>query len=114
MEREEREKATEISIEEFLEKERHKLGTNLTPINNESFNKWKADRKKKVSDEEALAEKKKADAYSKKGGSKAGLNFSGRELFHFNPDWSNAVEDDDGAMDMYEREESDNEEMKEN
>jgi hypothetical protein len=114
MEREEREKATEVSIEDFLEKERHKLGTNLTPITNDTFKKWKEDRKKKVNEEEALAEKKKADAYAKKGGSKAGLNFSGRELFHFNPDWSNAVDDDDGAMDMYEREESGDEEMQEN
>lgn len=34
MEREEREKATEISIEEFLEKERHMLGdiSKLTPV----------------------------------------------------------------------------------
>ncbi|KAL3894735.1 MAG: hypothetical protein SGCHY_005105 [Lobulomycetales sp.] len=115
MEREEREKANEITIEDFLERERHNLGdpSTLTPISEESFAKWKADRKAKQREEDAKEEKRKADAYAKKAGtSKAGVSFSGRDLFQFNPDWADALDDDDdGAMEEYEREDDSDEIM---
>ena len=104
-EREEREKENAITIEDFLETERHKLGSKLTPITYESFSKWKAERKAKATIELELEAKKKADAYKVPG--KTGLSFSGRELFAFNPDW--AKDGDDDAMEFYERQASDDE-----
>ena len=54
-EKEALEKANEISLEEFLESARHKLGTNLTPVTPESFAKWKKERQdKKQAEEEAM------------------------------------------------------------
>ncbi|KAF8938106.1 hypothetical protein BGZ47_008737 [Haplosporangium gracile] len=80
-----------ISIEEFLEKERHKLGKNLTPVTVDSFAAWKKTRADRVEQEEQTKRKAKEAAY------KAGkmLQFSGRELFDFNPDIAGA-DDDDG------------------
>lgn len=80
-----------ISIEEFLEKERHKLGKNLTPVTVESFAAWKKTRADRVEQEEQAKRKAKEAAY------KAGkmLQFSGRELFDFNPEIAGA-DDDDG------------------
>lgn len=58
-EREEAEKAMEISLEEFLETARHQLGTNLTPVTAETFAEWKQKRKdKKAAEEDILASKK--------------------------------------------------------
>lgn len=58
-EREEAEKALEISLEDFLETARHQLGTNLTPVTAESFAEWKQKRKdKKAAEEDILASKK--------------------------------------------------------
>lgn len=81
-----------MSIEEFLEKERHKLGKNLTPVTVESFAAWKKTRADRVEQEEQAKRKAKEAAY------KAGkmLQFSGRELFDFNPEIAGADEDDDG------------------
>jgi hypothetical protein len=60
-EREEAEKALEISLEEFLETARHKLGSNLTPVTAETFAEWKRKRMdKKEAEEEAMANKKGA------------------------------------------------------
>jgi hypothetical protein len=43
-----------LTLEEFLESERHKLTGNLTPVTEESFAKWKKDRlDKKAAEEEA-------------------------------------------------------------
>jgi hypothetical protein len=106
--REEAEKENQITLEEFLETERHKLGPNLTPITYESFNKWKAERKQQKEKEEQEKAKAKADAYQKyKAGMKSGMGFSGRELFDFNPELANPYDDDDDAMEEYIREESD-------
>ncbi|KAJ3076187.1 hypothetical protein HDU98_005071 [Podochytrium sp. JEL0797] len=110
-EREKDEKENAITIEDFLDTERHNLGPNLTPITEESFNKWKKDRQTKADAENAAAAKAKADAFKKmKSGMKSGMALSGKDLFDFNPDWAVADEDDeDGAMDVYVREDSDHE-----
>lgn len=97
-EREALEKANEISLEEFLESARHKLGSNLTPVTPESFAKWKQERQdKKRAEEEALSAKKSAQAQANK---LAGL--SGREMFALNPEVFGLDDDDedDGAVDM--------------
>ncbi|KAI9159561.1 Translation machinery-associated protein 46 [Blastocladiella emersonii ATCC 22665] len=80
-----------IPLEEFLETERHQLGTNLTPITLETFTAWKARRLEAAAQAEADATKAKADAL--KAGRKQGL--SGRDLFTLQ-----APEDmDDGGAD---------------
>ncbi|KDN43949.1 hypothetical protein K437DRAFT_236836 [Tilletiaria anomala UBC 951] len=93
------EKANEISLEEFLEVERHKLGPNLTPVTAESFAKWKKERvDKKVAEEEALKGKKERQAQMNK---LTGL--SGREMFELQPDMFEDEEDEaDGVFDMRE------------
>ncbi|KAG6841482.1 hypothetical protein C0991_010670 [Blastosporella zonata] len=95
-------KAKEISLEEFLEVERHKLGTNLTPVTPESFAIWKKTRMdKKEAEIEAL--RKSKDAQSAAGKS-AGM--SGRDLFQYNPEWFADEEDDvadDWDLDKYRR-----------
>lgn len=88
------EKANEISLEDFLETERHKLGPNLTPVTAETFAEWKKERMdKKAAEEEMLKKKKEAQAAANK---MAGL--SGREMFSLNPDMF-IVDDDDGEDD---------------
>lgn len=75
-EQEAAEKANEITLEDFLEVERHRLGSNLTPVTAESFEKWKKERmEKKAAEEEAQKKKKETQAAANKV---AGL--SGREL----------------------------------
>ncbi|KAH6640789.1 hypothetical protein F5144DRAFT_609712 [Chaetomium tenue] len=49
-----------LTIEEFLESERHKLTGTLTPVNPESFAKWKKERMDKKAAEEALRKAKEA------------------------------------------------------
>ncbi|CAG7854446.1 Translation machinery-associated protein 46 AltName: Full=DRG family-regulatory protein 1 [Serendipita indica DSM 11827] len=52
-------KANTISLEEFLEVERHKLGPNLTPVTPETFAQWKKTRlDKKAAEQEALKKAK--------------------------------------------------------
>ncbi|KAJ3084908.1 hypothetical protein HDU99_000035 [Rhizoclosmatium hyalinum] len=110
-EREKVEKENAITIEDFLDTERHNLGSNLTPINEETFKKWKEDRKAKQAVMEEKKEKEKAEAFKKmKSGMKSGMALSGKELFDFNPDWAAMDDaDEEGAMDFYEREDSDHE-----
>ncbi|KAK9490344.1 hypothetical protein V1508DRAFT_400001 [Lipomyces doorenjongii] len=55
-----------LTLEEFLETERHKLGTNLTPVTLETFTKWKQDRSSKKTAEEELQKKKDEVAHSGK------------------------------------------------
>lgn len=72
-------KANTISLEEFLEVERHKLGTNLTPVTPESFAVWKKTRMdKKEAEQEAL--RKAKDLHSSAGKSSG---MSGRDLVSF-------------------------------
>ncbi|KAG0220500.1 hypothetical protein B0O80DRAFT_460487 [Mortierella sp. GBAus27b] len=80
-----------ISIEDFLEIERHKLPKNLTPVTADSFAAWKKTRADRVEQEEMAKRKAKEAAF------KAGkmLQFSGRELFDFNPEIAGA-DDEDG------------------
>ncbi|KZT67419.1 hypothetical protein DAEQUDRAFT_694053 [Daedalea quercina L-15889] len=85
---EDAEKANTISLEEFLEVERHKLGTNLTPVTPETFAKWKRTRMdKKQAEDEALRKAKETQAAA---GKNSGM--SGRDLFTYNPEW---FEDED-------------------
>ncbi len=49
-----------LTIEEFLESERHKLTGTLTPVNPESFAKWKKERLDKKAAEEQLRKAKEA------------------------------------------------------
>ncbi|KAI8903301.1 hypothetical protein EDD86DRAFT_215066 [Gorgonomyces haynaldii] len=107
----EEEKENALTIEDFLEVERHKLGADTTPVTAESFAKWKAERKAREAKEEEDLLKKKADEFKKmKAGMKSGMVFSGKDLFDFNPDW--AAQGDEGAMDDYERQASDVEDEK--
>ncbi|KAJ3368327.1 hypothetical protein GGF31_006418 [Allomyces arbusculus] len=82
-----------ISLEEFLESERHKLGSNLTPVTYETFMEWKRKRLEKQAADEA--EKNKAKEAAVKAGRKQGL--SGRDLFTFAAPEED--EDDGGAGD---------------
>ncbi|KAI0367954.1 hypothetical protein BV20DRAFT_949125 [Pilatotrama ljubarskyi] len=80
---EDAEKANAISLEEFLEVERHKLGPNLTPVTPETFAKWKQTRlDKKLAQEEAM---RKAKDERHAAGKNSGM--SGRDLFTYNPEW---------------------------
>ncbi|CAG8451994.1 5742_t:CDS:2 [Dentiscutata heterogama] len=87
----EEEEANQITLEEFLETERHKLGTNLTPVTFESFAEWKKNRKAKLEAEQELKRAAKEAAYN--AGKSQGM--SGRDLFTFNPD----LRDDDNKED---------------
>ncbi|KAF8591180.1 hypothetical protein K439DRAFT_1611490 [Ramaria rubella] len=92
--KEEAEKANIISIEEFLETARHKLGSNLTPVTPESFAKWKQNRQnKKEAEAEALKKVKDTQAAA---GKSSGM--SGRDLFQYNPEW---FEDEDEGGKTY-------------
>lgn len=106
---EEAEKSKVISLEEFLEVERHKLGTNLTPVTPESFAKWKTTRmNKKEAEEEAV---RKAKEQQNAAGKNSGM--SGRDLFTYNPEWfEDEDEEDDWDLEKYrkQKEEEDLEE----
>ncbi|KAF7771648.1 hypothetical protein Agabi119p4_5959 [Agaricus bisporus var. burnettii] len=100
-------KANTISLEEFLEVERHKLGTNLTPVTPESFAVWKKTRMdKKEAEQEAL--RKAKDLHSSAGKSSG---MSGRDLFQYNPEWfedeDEAGSDDDWDLTQYRKQKED-------
>ncbi|KAI0733534.1 hypothetical protein C8Q72DRAFT_772363 [Fomitopsis betulina] len=99
---EDAEKANTISLEEFLEVERHKLGTNLTPVTPETFAKWKRTRMdKKQAEEEAMHRAKETQAAA---GKNSGM--SGRDLFTYNPEWfeeEEEEEEDDWDLSKYRR-----------
>lgn len=109
---EEAEKQREISMEEFLETERHKLPPNpRTPVTVESFKKWKETRMNKK--EAELEASRKAKEVQAQAGKSAGM--SGRDLFTFNPllleeqdgeggsDGDGDGDDDDWDLDDYRR-----------
>ncbi|GAA6028016.1 hypothetical protein JCM8097_001831 [Rhodosporidiobolus ruineniae] len=85
-------KKREISLEEFLEVERHKLDhSKLTPLTKESFAEWKKNRlSKKDAEAQALNSAKSATAAAGKTN-----GMSGRDLFTFNPEMLGADDDDD-------------------
>ncbi|BGP38285.1 Translation machinery-associated protein 46 [Rhodotorula kratochvilovae] len=94
-------KNREISLEDFLEVERHKLDqSKLTPLTKESFAEWKKTRvSKKEAEEQALQSAKSATAAA---GKLSGL--SGRDLFTFNPEMLGADDDDDEGEDDWDLE----------
>ncbi|KAG6820089.1 hypothetical protein H0H93_005518 [Arthromyces matolae] len=96
-------KANQISLEEFLEVERHKLGPNLTPVTPETFAIWKKTRMdKKEAETEALRKAKDAQNAAGKN-----VGMSGRDLFTYNPEWFEDEEEDGGDdwdLDKYRRE----------
>ncbi|KIK66727.1 hypothetical protein GYMLUDRAFT_157271 [Collybiopsis luxurians FD-317 M1] len=84
-------KANTISLEEFLEVERHKLGSNLTLCTPETFAKWKRTRlDKKAAEEDVLRKTKEAQHAAGKN-----TGMSGRDLFQYNPEWFEDEEDED-------------------
>jgi len=88
-------KKQEISLEEFLEVERHKLPAKLTPVTDETFAVWKKNRvDKKVAQEDAMKKSKEVQASA---GRSTGM--SGRDLFTFNPMLMEDDDDDAGADD---------------
>jgi len=82
-------KANTITLEEFLEVERHKLGSKLTPVNKETFAKWKRTRMDKKEAEQETVRKSKDARFA--AGKSSGM--SGRDLFSYNPEW---FEQEDG------------------
>lgn len=80
-----------ITLEQFLETERHKLGPNLTPVTLETFTEWKKKREEKKRQEEIENKRKKEASIA--AGRISGL--SGRELFEYNPIMQEEEEDDD-------------------
>lgn len=82
-----------ISIEDFLETERQKLGSNLTPVTLDTFTQWKRDRVNKAQ-ELAKVERDKKEAAFRAGKS---LQVSGRELFDWRPELALEVEDDEAG-----------------
>ncbi|KAI0034378.1 hypothetical protein K488DRAFT_45645 [Vararia minispora EC-137] len=93
---EEAEKANTISLEEFLEVERHKLGPNLTPVTPETFAKWKQTRMdKKEAEEDAKRRAKDVQAAAGKN-----VGMSGRDLFQYNPEWFEDSDDGEDDWDL--------------
>lgn len=85
-----------ISLEEFLETERHKLKAPLTPVTPESFAQWKKTRMdKKQAEAEA---KEKAKAQQRTAGRTNGM--SGRDMFTFGGFENDEEEGDDDEWDI--------------
>ncbi|QRV89693.1 Zf-CCCH domain protein [Ceratobasidium sp. AG-Ba] len=105
---EEAAKANVISLEEFLEVERHKLGSNLTPVTPETFATWKKTRlDKKAAEDDALRKAKDAQAAAGKN-----VGMSGRDLFQYNPEWfaEESDEEPDWDFSAYRKEKQDEDE----
>ncbi|KAG2053320.1 hypothetical protein BDR06DRAFT_956626 [Suillus hirtellus] len=106
---EEAAKANTISLEDFLEIQRHKLGSNLTPVTPETFAVWKKTRMdKKEAETDAL---RKAKETQHAAGKNSGM--SGRDLFQYNPEWFEDDEDEteDWDLSVYRREQGDSEDF---
>ncbi|KAH9047064.1 hypothetical protein EDB84DRAFT_1393874 [Lactarius hengduanensis] len=109
---EEAERANTISLEEFLEVERHKLGPNLTPVTRETFAKWKLTRmNKKEAEADAMRKAKNAQAAAGKN-----IGMSGRDLFQYNPEWFQDEEEEEEEWDLtkYRRQKEDEDTAAEN
>lgn len=89
-----------LTLEELIETERNKLGSDLTMVTLETFTEWKAKRTQAAI--EAREELRRKDKERAKTDSNQGI--SGRDLFEYNPD---LFVDDESAMDQdaYERDE---------
>ncbi|OAX41494.1 hypothetical protein K503DRAFT_836318 [Rhizopogon vinicolor AM-OR11-026] len=93
---EEAAKANVISLEEFLEVQRHKLGSNLTPVTPETFAIWKKTRMdKKEAEVEAMRKSKETQHAAGKN-----TGMSGRDLFQYNPEWFEDDEEEEGDWDL--------------
>ncbi|KAI3632701.1 hypothetical protein MIR68_009287 [Amoeboaphelidium protococcarum] len=79
------------TLEEWIEEERKRMPTKLTPVTLDSFNKWKQDRLTKQKKEQDELRK------SREAAIKAGkmIGASGRELFTFNADLYQRDDDED-------------------
>lgn len=87
------EAADQITLEEFLETERHVI-KKVTPVTAESFAAWKRDRLAAQEAESKARARQRESEY--KAGKLAGM-VSGRDLFVYNPD---LFKDDDEAMEV--------------
>ncbi|XP_046859079.1 zinc finger CCCH domain-containing protein 15-like [Xenia sp. Carnegie-2017] len=97
----------EISLEELIEEERGKLGTNLTKITLETFTTWKKRKLKEKKDNYENETKKKKEAF--KTGRIVG-KISGREVFQFRPELvTDDADDEEESFDItqYRHEEDD-------
>lgn len=106
---EEAAKANIISLEDFLEIQRHKLGSNLTPVTPETFAIWKKTRMdKKEAEADAM---RKAKETQHAAGKNSGM--SGRDLFQYNPEWfeDDEEETEDWDLSVYRREQGDSEDV---
>nr|CAG8477926.1 9902_t:CDS:2 [Entrophospora candida] len=75
------EEIDEITLEEFLETERHNLGSNLTPVTFESFTEWKKNRKAKQDADKELKLAAKEAAF-KAGKSQGMSEHEGEQLVY--------------------------------
>lgn len=93
---EEEAKKSEITLDQFLDVERHKLDqSKLTPVTPESFKEWKEKRlSKKEAEEKAVQATKSATAAAGKA-----VGLSGRDLFTYNPEMYGDSDDEDGGVD---------------
>ncbi|KZV98660.1 hypothetical protein EXIGLDRAFT_763332 [Exidia glandulosa HHB12029] len=89
-------KANQITLEEFLEVERHKLGSTLTPVTPESFAVWKRIRMDKKQAEQDAAKKAKDTQHT--AGKLSGM--SGRDLFSYNPNLFVEDDEEDDGFDV--------------
>ena len=99
-----------VSLEVFLETERHKIPHPRTPVTLESFQKWKAERVKRK--EEAEQEDTRLKEQQRRANKLTGL--SGREVFTFRPelleDFEEDEEDEEFDLAQYRHQGSDAEE----
>ncbi|GAA5948688.1 hypothetical protein JCM21900_005261 [Sporobolomyces salmonicolor] len=90
-------KRAEISLEEFLEVERHKLDpTKLTPLTKETFAEWKKNRLNKKDAEAQAVQSAKSATFA--AGKSVGM--SGRDLFTFNPGMGGDSDEEDEDEDF--------------
>ncbi|KAL1404985.1 Translation machinery-associated protein 46 [Vanrija albida] len=90
------EKKEVISLEEFVEVERHKLKPPLTPVTPETFAAWKKNRlEKKAAEAEAL---EKAKAAQRAAGKVTGM--SGKDMFEFGSEMYGDEEEDEEEWDI--------------
>lgn len=92
--------------------QRHKLGSNLTPVTRETFAQWKQTRmNKKEAEADAMRKTKDAQAAA---GKNSGM--SGRDLFQYNPEWfqDSDEEDDDWDLSKYRHQKEDEDLLAEN
>lgn len=83
------------TLEEWIEEQRSKMPSKLTPVTLETFNAW-VQRRQEEREKSATEKAKQREAAIKAGKS---IGASGRELFTYNPEAFN-IDDDDEAMEI--------------